>query len=459
MLHALDGSSPLTSPTSGREIMAYVPAATFAGPSSPSTPNVDGLAALGNPAYLHRNYVNASPMSFDVDMAKTWNGSAIGSGAPDWRTILVGGMGKGGRSYFALDITDPDSVTTEAIAASKVLWEFTAPEMGYTFGEAIVAKTKKYGWTVILPSGYNTSDGRAYLFFVHPLTGALLEKVTINEGTLASELGLAHINGYVLNYADGVIDAVYGGDLRGNLWRLDVTGTAAYPAPEKIATLTDANGNGQPVTTRPLMELHPKTRERVVLVGTGRMLDQTDINSTQRQSFYAIKDGNQLRFNSTANLPGGATFPLSRSQLVQQPDLLSAIVPTATQQMGWFFDFDLGPNNVAWRLVTDPSPFFGLVAIAPTLPSIEDPCNPSGSSRVYVMDFLTGKTVLKSGTNDLNYVAPTTGVITDLRFLSVSGKPALIAGTDKGEVVKIDFDTTSMLGLRRTNWRELNIGN
>mgnify|MGYP007089530687 CR=1 FL=1 len=36
---------------------------------------------------------------------------------PSWKTILVGGLNKGGKGFYALDITDPASVAAAAAAA------------------------------------------------------------------------------------------------------------------------------------------------------------------------------------------------------------------------------------------------------------------------------------------------------------------------------------------------------
>ena len=460
MVHAFNGA--LTGATAGQELFAYVPSPTFAGPSIPSTPEVNGLAALGNPEYEHHYLVNGTPTNHDVDFTRTWNGSAIGTGAPNWRSLLVGGLGKGGRSYYALDVTDPAAMTSEAAVASKVLWEFTAPEMGFTFGEPVVVKTRKYGWTVIFPSGYNNADGHGYLFFVNPRTGALLEPpVATGTGATPTAPGLAHINAYVLNYKDGYADAVYGGDLDGNLWRFDITTTSGtYPAPVKLAQLTDSLGNAQPVTSRPVIEWHPKTKGRYVMVGTGRLLDASDRSSSLEQSFYAIKDGDGGRFNRLTDLPTGITFPILRSQLVRNDSMLATINPTATAPMGWFKDLGIGPNNVAWRLVNDPAPFGSTVAFAPTLPSVDDPCTPSGESRTYAADFASGVSRLSDVSGAvLPYTTPGSGVVTDLRFLSVNGKVRLIAGTDTGSVRQVRGEFGSALGLRRLNWRELGIGN
>ncbi|MFT3666573.1 pilus assembly protein [Piscinibacter sp.] len=458
ILHAFNGA--MSGAGAGSEIFGYIPSALFNGPSSPATPAVDGLALLGNPDMDHHFLVNATPGNFDIDFSRTWTGSAVGSGTPDWRSILVGGLGKGGRAYYALDITSP-TAANETTAAAKVLWEFSDPRLGFSYGEPVFAKTRKYGWTVILPSGYNNADGSGYIFLVNPRTGALLEAVSTNTASSTVDTGLAHINAYVLDYTDGYADAIYGGDLNGNLWRFDITATSgAYPAPIVMARLTDSLGVGQPVTSRPIAELHPKTKERVVLVGTGRLLSQNDRSSTQEQTFYAIKDGNSIRFNAAGDLPTGVTFPIRRSNLEPNQDWVTGVTNAATNSMGFYTDLGRGADDIAWRVVSDPTSFLGVVAFTPTLPNITNPCSPSGISRVYAGDFSTGLSVLVNNVNGvIGYVQVDDGVVTDLRFLSVGGKPRLITGTDSGSVRQLrgNFGTTT--GLRRINWREVQLGN
>jgi len=46
-----------------------------------------------------------------------------------------------------------------------------------------------------------------------------------------------------------------------------------------------------------------------------------------------------------------------------------------------------------------------------------------------------------------------------LRFLSVGGKSRLIAGTEKGDLLRPQGNFGSTVGLRRINWREVNLGN
>jgi len=69
----------------------------------------------------------------------------------------VGGLNKGGKSYYALDITNPSSPV--------MLWEFTDDNMGLTYGNPIISKRADGTWVVAVASGYNnsTGDGKGHL--------------------------------------------------------------------------------------------------------------------------------------------------------------------------------------------------------------------------------------------------------------------------------------------------------
>ncbi|MFL6663093.1 MAG: pilus assembly protein, partial [Rhizobacter sp.] len=446
MMHAIDGS--LTGGTAGNEIFAYVPSALYQGPNA--TPQVDGLAALGNPTFTHHFYVNASPTVYDINFGMT-----VGSSGTDWRSVLIGGLGKGGRAYYAIDVTNPAAMTSESAVAGKVLWEFTDPDMGYSYGDPAVVKTRKYGWVVIFVSGYNNADGKGYFFIVNPRTGQLLEKVSTGVGSVANSAGLATVNTFVLDRTDGTADAAYAGDLLGNVWRLDLTAlSGSYPPPLLLAIVTDSSGAVQPITTAPLIEIQPRTRKRYVLFGTGRLLDPTDTGSTQGQDFYAILDGTNARFNSSGDLPTGVSFPLQRANLVANTDVLTGIGAPPALSMGWYTDMGAGPSSIGWRVLSTPTTFFGIIAWPSTLPS-GDPCSPSGSSRIYAVDFGSGKTVLTNVADAAISYAAFAGSTTDLRFLSVGGKPRLIAGSDQGSLTSVRGSFGTGSGLQRLNWREV----
>lgn len=447
MLHAFNGT--LSGTDAGTEIFAYVPSALFQGPSgTPNTSASDGLTALGNPSYSHRYFVDATPQSFDVDFNYAGGSLTTSSAATsDWRTVLIGGLGKGGRSYYAIDVTNPAGMSSESVVAGKVLWEFTDATMGYSYGEPTVVKTAKYGWVVVLTSGYNNSDGYGYLYLVHPKTGALLEKLK----TGSSAAGLTHAAAYVRDFTDGTADAIYAGDLDGQVWRFDVTGTAAYGAPLLLANLTDASGNAQPVTTQPLIEVQPSTKKRYVLLGTGKLLASTDVNSTLAQDFYALIDGTASAFGTAASLPTGVSFPLARANLTALTDLTTSATFDSSS-MGWYIDLGADSSSgIAWRMITSPTTTSGVVAFASTL-TTADACSPSGTSRVYVVNFGTGQSALESSAA---YISESYAV-TDLRFTSSSsGGTTLSVGSSTGTVENLKVSLSSSLSLRLLNWREV----
>jgi type IV pilus assembly protein PilY1 len=345
MLHAINGT--MGNAESGTEVFAYVPGSVIVGPSG--SPTTTGLQTRGDPDFTHRYFVDGNVATFDIDFGRTQGGSGT-----DWRTILVGALGKGGKSYYALDITDPPAAgATEANIAAKVLWEFTDPDLGFTYGEPVALKTRTHGWVLVFGSGYNNSTGRGYFFIINPRTGALIKKLDTGEGSASNEAGLAHVQGFILDRTDGTADSLYAGDLLGNLWRVDLTDSASnYPAPLLIARLTNASGDALPVTSRPLVVVQPVTNRRWVVVGTGKFLGAGDSGSGQSQAFFAIMDGKGLRFNSAALLPTGMSFPLGRSKLRELTDLTKKVTLDTSTEIGWWFD--LGKDaGLGWRVISD----------------------------------------------------------------------------------------------------------
>lgn len=449
MLHAFAGSS-------GYEQFAYVPSAVFQGPTG--TPTVNGLAALGNPTFAHHYYVDATPIAFDIDLHHTGANPPTSTAATaNWQTLLIGGLGKGGTSFYALNVTDPAAVTSEAAAAGDVMWEFSNSTtgvngtLGYSFGAPIVVKTAQYGWVVAFTSGYSTaacsSSSYGYLYLVNPSNGALLKKIA----TPTASCGLTQAAAYVQDYTDYTADSIYVGDLNGQLWRFDLTEASGnYPAPTLLATLADGSGNAQPVTTAPLIEIHPSTRKRYVMVGTGQLLSSGDIGSTALESFYVILDGTAGQFNAV-------TTPITRTNLtaLTASGLVAGITLSPTK-LGWYIDLgNDSATGIAWRVVLNPAAYDGTLSFAALLPS-GDACNPQGTGEIYSVNYATATSILTSA--PAGYYAVPSAVV-NLTYVGVStgtGTNAeLIAGLQNGSVIKIPDNLASPIFTRLLNWREL----
>lgn len=451
MLHAFDGS--VDKETSGHELFAYVPSFVY---GDSKTAGTSGLASLGKSFYSHRYFVDSTPDYFDVDLSRTKGATQQN---PDWRTLLIGGLGKGGKGYYAIDVTDPTTWTSESNVAGKVLWEFTDPRMGYSYGRPSVVKTKKHGWVVIFTSGYNNSDGVGYFFIVNPRNGELLEAVATPKGSVGSPLNIAEHTAYVPDYSDMTADAIYAGDLMGNVWRLDLTGTNGdYGPPESIASLTNALREAQPVTARPLVEMDPSSKKRYVLIGTGKLLADSDRRNSSVQSFYAIVDGkgDYGKFYTTSTLPTGVSFPIDSRKLEANTNLLEGIGSKPASPMGWYFDLPTS-NGIAQRVNVTPTANRGIVAFAGNLPNGEV-CEPGGEGSAYAVTFTDGQTVLTSSEGGALVASamPINGILTEVAIHRVKGKLRLyVGGTAGGAPVigKAPANLSTTGGLKQLNWR------
>lgn len=440
MLHAFNADT-------GAEAWAYVPSLVL--------PDLYHLADKEY-ANRHRFYVNGSPAIGDV---KDSGGA--------WRTLLVGGLGAGGRGYYALDVTDP--------ATPRALWEFTADASkaglpGYTtdanlglgLGKAEIGKLKDGTWVVLIASGYNNIDpgtGRGYLYVLNAMTGALIRTLDTGAGSTTTPLGLAQIRGWAdVPEIDATVQRVYAGDNQGNVWRFDINGdvgAAGYDA-QLLATLRSESGTVQPVTTRP--ELGLVGTVSMVYVGTGRYLGGTDVDDNTQQSIYAIKDAldavgvGEPRHNAkfveqtmTTTTCGGSMTGCAPGQQVRQGS--SNAVNLASND-GWYLDLPASE-----RIYTDPQLGLGTLALTSNIVQ-PNACQAGGSSWFYFFDYRSG--------------APIASLVGEFLGNSLAAAPSLIRlesgkviaaiQDSKGEIHTEEMPTRPGGGdARRISWREIAI--
>ena len=378
MLHAFDEAN-------GQEAWAYVPSMVM--------PN---LYKLADKAYSdkHQYFVDGTPTMGDI----CTSGCTAPATSTVWKTILVGGLNNGGKGYYALDVTDPDN--------PKGLWEFTDTRLGMTYGNPVITKLTNGSWVVIVTSGYNNTDGEGHLFVLDAQDGTLIRTISTGEGTPSNPSGLAKISAWATYPAlNNMALRVYGGDLLGNVWRFDINGnippdSVSYDA-KLLATLRDAEGNPQPVTSRP--ELGKAKSHSIVFVATGKLLGTTDLSNNARQSIYAIRD----------NLTGGDADsygdPRESDLGFVQQTMTKGICPADNsmctegeaivkidstnpvdfnQNAGWYVDFpDPGERvNVNMLLLR------GVLYVVSNTPKNEA-CISVGTSRTYFLNYLTGGVV------------------------------------------------------------------
>ncbi|KJS28491.1 MAG: hypothetical protein VR64_24210 [Desulfatitalea sp. BRH_c12] len=318
MLHAFDART-------GHERFAYVPHLVF-----------DQLKALAAPAYAqqHRYFVDATPSVGEVLV-----------GPYQRKTFLLGGLGKGGKGYYCLllgsreregagnrlgDYEARFSVeafsgdTPEQEIAKIVQWEYPQPpsptdddssadpDMGYSFGQGYVVNANApgdgYRPVAIFGNGYNSDSGKAVLYVVEAASGTVVRKIDtgVDGDNGLSVPALVDVN------ADRRVDYVYAGDLKGNLWKFDLSaddpllwGVAYGADSDRDGRIDAADGDDpqplfraashQAITGRPdVMAMNSACAAQapgyMVIFGTGRYLGVSDRADVRQQSVYGIWD-------------------------------------------------------------------------------------------------------------------------------------------------------------------------
>lgn len=458
MLHAFDAGT-------GNELWAYVPGRLFDTNLSASYTSTSALVGLTQQSlFQHRFYVDGTPTATDVDLSNT-SANQPTPPAASWATVLVGSLAKGGRGYYALNVTDP-SASSDATVASKVMWEFpnasttsvVAKNIGYTYGSPLNVKTKAAGWVTLVTSGYNNGsdtggDGTGHLFVLDTATGKLIKDLSTGVGTSANPSGLAKISAFLTNPGvDDTADYVYGGDLLGNVWRFDLSDASTTNWNVKqLAALVDSSGKPQPVTGAP--ELGVVKNKRMVFVGTGQYLGTTDIpgttgantNATQAQSFYGLLDDKS----------DNPTITPLRTKLVQQTATASGANINVTSnpldltaKKGWVLDFATSP--VGERAYTSPVLFQGVLAFTTNIPS-SDPCSPGGSSNLYFLNYANGGAIPNLSSRFIGKVLASRVQPEGLP----NGAVKILVRTSDGKTKAYDVAVPSSTTPTRIMWREV----
>ena len=387
--------------TTGVETFAFVPDAVY--------PN---LVSLSNPDYGHQYY---------VDGLLTQGDAYLGSA---WKTILLGSIGAGGSSIFAIDVTDPTALT-----ASKVMWEVKGggtddfADMGRVMGQLTVVRLRNGDWGAIFGNGYDSKNGKAILYVVNVSTGALIKKFDVASSVTANGMAAPAL----LFNSQRELIAAYAGDLKGNLWKFDFGSTSASSwGSSKLFTAVNDDSKVQPMVKRPAIAPHPMGGY-MVTVATGKFMEEGDTANVDVQSVYGIWD--------KGDVP--AVTVTGRTQLVRQSftavtggRTLSTNTVNWSTKRGWYIDLSLTTGE---RVIGDLAIFDNAVVVATTLAPVSDICLGGGVSQQMAIGYLNGganaKALFSRGTTEL------TG-LSSITIYGTVANPAWVA-TGRGKRVAI----------------------
>jgi type IV pilus assembly protein PilY1 len=409
------------------------------------------------------NYVNGVSHKFLVDGQVGVFDAQSGTA---WKTLAIGGTGAGGKTFYGLQLFD-----ASAGNVIKALWEVSAPatasaanafnDLGYAYARPEVARLANGRWATFIANGYGSNSGVAALYVLDALDGSLIRKIVIDSTETTNGLSSVKLK---VN-SSNVVQAAYGGDLKGRLWKFDLSATSSDSwgvAFSGKPLFTTAGGATQPITAQPLLADNALGGKQV-FVGTGKFNETADKTNKDLQAFYSVWDADggsgQLTVSSLQPQAITGSFSGSSGQFLTttQNDT------TYPAEKGWYLP--LVYNNVLTgeRVINQASIVLGRVVFTTASVDTTDPCASFGAGKLVELDAFSGKmlnyAVLDTNSDGLVDSNDTissgvifTGGIPTLNFISSDGKRK--GTTDTSGTITIIVEKGGG-GSRRIMWRQI----
>jgi type IV pilus assembly protein PilY1 len=455
---ATDGSE------SGEEAWAFMPHAV-----------IDKLGALrlNVPAGLHPYAVDGSPVAYIEDQ------NHDGNIDPGDHVYLYVGLRRGGKAYYALDISDPSQ--------PELLWTIDKSgdfaELGMTFStprvglvdvgsgpQPVLVFGGGYDVNKDLRTGVGTNDteGQA-IYVVDAETGQLIWKA-VGQGTSSSDTFLhpdlvdsipSTVSAVDTN-GDSLLDRILVGDTGGNVWRADLTGTSTSNWKlTRVARLgrhaTGASGvlDDRRFFHRPDVVLSKDDDGAfdAIVIGSGDRADPKDKGGTVENFAYMIKDRN-------IGIGSGVDSPLVDSDL---DDVTDNCLQAGSCSLDLLNGWRLGLEDSGEKSLATPLTIGGTVYFTTYLPfgsaATSGQCAPAeGNGRLYAVNLQNAFASNNYNTADddpLNPGEPTTQEdrSTDLNS---QGIPAEVVSIPPNRILRPDLtiEETEFSTRWRTFWYE-----
>ncbi len=308
------------------------------------------------------------------------------------KVMLYFGLRRGGKSYYALDVTDPDS--------PKLEWEIKTDssnfsELGFTWSKPRLAKLRvgsDIKPVLIFGGGYVDDNGGEA---ADSGTGSSVYIVNADTGDLIWKPSDAAISYAVAGNIkpvdidrDGTVDRLYFGDTGGSIWRVDLNvSLAAANATHgsfkaRIEEFADLGGKFFNEPDVAIFRKHGKL-SLTVAIGSGDRTNPSVVPSADY--FYVLFDENVI------------ATPTSAVTAITPTDLGAPATVTAK---GWKLAMETASGE---KVLSKASTFQSKIVFTSFrkgatsgIPTAANGCSTSAinQSRIYYMDLLTGSAVL-----------------------------------------------------------------
>lgn len=375
MLHAFDAESL-------EELWAFVPPPVLDKlRQMHKTKGSDGVKGKSNSIYL----VDGTPTIKDIYYKD------------QWRTILMAGLGYGGKGYYAIDITDPDSpshlfsflhdgskrvvdywasdgtlttydyvkeVVPDGLNYSKLSEAWTRPFI------TLIPYNDELKWVAVLGGGYAGADEESagYARYIYIIDLEPSASLPDKQGTVLKSIELASSS--ESDIANGVVAAIsaisadsasganyygilaYVSDLQGKTWKLDLAHSDKNPDVDKVDSdifIAENHLNAQATLANDRLMYHKLTNSFVDgtpyhYTGTGDIIRLQRTDDTIDNRVFGIRDTD---FPKHENTDGTISYTISSLE-----DGFTGSCP-GEDKKGWYQDLSkILPSDRKWSKVT-----------------------------------------------------------------------------------------------------------
>ncbi|MFP0195512.1 pilus assembly protein [Pseudomonas sp. PHC1] len=447
VVNANDGFVSVINSANGTRRYAYMPSSVL-----PS------LRLIADP-----NYVNGVSHKFLVDGQLGVFDAQFGTA---WKTLAIGGTGAGGKTFYGLQLFD-----ASAGNIIRALWEVSAPataspsnafnDLGYAYARPEVARLADGRWAAFIANGYGSNSGVAALYVLDVRDGSLIKKIVIDSTETTNGLSSVKLR---VN-SQNVVQAAYGGDLKGRLWKFDLSATSSDSWGVAFAgkpLFTTAGGATQPITAQPLLADNALGGKQI-FVGTGKFNETADKTNKDLQAFYSVWDADggsgQITVSSLQAQAITGVFSGSTGQFVTT----SQNDTTYPAEKGWYLPLVYNNALTGERVINQASLVLGRIVFTTASVDTTDPCSSFGTGKLIELDAFSGKM--------LNYAVLDTnadGVVDSNDTISsgvvfTGGIPtlnAIVNGASRKVVNDSSGGITTLVeksggGSRRIMWRQI----
>lgn len=406
------------------------------------------------------------------------------NGAGGDKVWLFGGMRMGGSSYYALDVTDRTDPKLKWVKGAASGGAYA--NIGETWSQPVLGNVKVNGVVkkvMFMAGGYARDRSHELagltdptlpttgnqIYIVDPDTGNVMwwaSGTGSGANTVVPEMRYSipsDVKTFDANQ-DGLVDAVYVGDLGGQVFRVDINNLNTTASGSGLASAT--NGVkvfatiGQEITADianqrrfydppSVARLLGTDKRPYVVVAMGSGYRSLPLDTSTEEEFYVFKDNDVLKANvaSLTSTDLQATIKPVHLALVDTADESSVVDITST--MGWRMPLlDEGEKVLGSPLISLNDVIFTSY-IPPSLST--DECQPIGQSRLWKVGVVDAKSafVHSDGTIGRSEIASEGMLNGAFVHIGEDGQNAIVAGTKV--VRRQDLGAPNM---RRIRWYE-----